>query len=108
MSAPVLAPHNPYDLAQISLLDSNLPPAWNANGNPSFKLGTGSAGRDILSTIMYGSRISLLVAVCAVAMSIILGVGLGLFAGYAGGRVDSVIMRTPTSSSLSRRSLSPC
>ena len=91
--SPVLAPHNPYDLAEISLLNSNLPPAWNANGNADFKLGTDQQGRDILSTIMYGSRISLLVAVSAVAMSMVVGVGLGLLAGYAGGRIDSVIMR---------------
>ncbi|MBS0315439.1 MAG: ABC transporter permease [Burkholderiales bacterium] len=91
--APVLAPHNPYDLAQISLLDSNLPPTWLDGGNPGFKLGTDQQGRDILSTIMYGSRVSLLVAVAAVLMSIALGVGLGLVAGYAGGRTDSVIMR---------------
>ena len=91
--APLLAPHNPYDLAQISLLDSNLPPGWNAGGNPAFPLGTDQQGRDILSTIMYGSRISLLVALCAVAMSIVMGVGLGLLAGYVGGRVDSIIMR---------------
>ncbi len=91
--SPVLAPHNPYDLAEISLLNSNLPPAWNANGNAEFKLGTDQQGRDILSTIMYGSRISLLVAVAAVAMSMIVGVGLGLLAGYVGGRIDSIIMR---------------
>jgi len=91
--APLIAPHNPYDLAQISLLDSNLPPAWHANGNSKFLLGTDQQGRDILSTIMYGSRISLLVAVSAVAMSIVIGVGLGLLAGYVGGRVDGLIMR---------------
>ena len=91
--APILAPHNPYDLAQISLLDSNLPPMWNASGKSEFPLGTDQQGRDILSTIMYGSRISLLVAVCAVLMSIVLGVGLGLLAGYVGGRIDSLIMR---------------
>lgn len=91
--SPVLAPHNPYDLAEISLINSNLPPAWNASGNTDFKLGTDQQGRDILSTIMYGSRLSLLVAVSAVAMSMIVGVGLGLLAGYAGGRIDSIIMR---------------
>ncbi|MEO7255216.1 MAG: ABC transporter permease [Casimicrobium sp.] len=91
--APLIAPHNPYDLAQISLLDSNLPPMWTVSGNPVFPLGTDQQGRDILSTIMYGSRISLLVALCAVAMSIVMGVGLGLLAGYVGGRVDSIIMR---------------
>jgi len=91
--APVLAPHNPYDLTQISLLDSNLPPMWNVSGKAEFPLGTDQQGRDILSTIMYGSRVSLLVALCAVAMSIVMGVGLGLLAGYVGGRVDSIIMR---------------
>ena len=91
--APVIAPHNPYDLAEISLLDSNLPPAWIASGNAKFLLGTDQQGRDILSTIMYGSRVSLLVAVSAVAMSIVMGVSAGLLAGYVGGRVDSVIMR---------------
>jgi peptide/nickel transport system permease protein len=91
--SPILAPHNPYDLTQISLLNSNLPPAWKAEGNASFLLGTDQQGRDILSTIMYGSRVSLLVAVCAVAMSIVLGVSLGLIAGYVGGRLESFIMR---------------
>jgi len=91
--APVIAPHDPYDLAQISLLDSNLPPAWIASGNAKFLLGTDQQGRDILSTIMYGSRVSLLVAVSAVAMSIVMGVSAGLLAGYVGGRVDSIIMR---------------
>jgi peptide/nickel transport system permease protein len=91
--SPILAPHNPYDLAQISLMNSNLPPAWKAEGNSSFLLGTDQQGRDILSTIMYGSRVSLLVAVCAVAMSIVLGVSLGLIAGYVGGRLESFIMR---------------
>ncbi len=91
--APFIAPHNPYDLAQISLLDANLPPMWIVGGNAEFPLGTDQQGRDILSTIMYGSRISLLVALCAVAMSIVMGVGLGLLAGYVGGRIDSIIMR---------------
>jgi peptide/nickel transport system permease protein len=91
--SPLIAPHNPYDLTQISLMNSNLPPAWKAEGNASFPLGTDQQGRDILSTIMYGSRVSLLVAVCAVAMSIVLGVTLGLIAGYVGGRLESFIMR---------------
>ena len=91
--APIIAPHNPYDHAQISLLDSNLPPMCYVSGKADFPLGTDQQGRDILSTIMYGSRISLLVALCAVAMSIVMGVGLGLLAGYVGGRVDSIIMR---------------
>jgi peptide/nickel transport system permease protein len=91
--APILAPHNPYDLSQISLMNSSMPPSWKAEGNASFPLGTDNQGRDILSTIMYGSRVSLLVAVCAVAMSIVMGVTLGLLAGYIGGRLESLIMR---------------
>lgn len=91
--SPLIAPHDPYDLTQISLLNSNLPPSWKAEGNASFPLGTDQQGRDILSTIMYGSRVSLLVALCAVAMSMLLGVSLGLIAGYVGGRIESFIMR---------------
>jgi peptide/nickel transport system permease protein len=91
--APVLAPHDPYDLSQISLINSSLPPAWAKDGNPGFLLGTDNQGRDILSTIMYGSRVSLLVAICAVVIAIVMGVGLGLLSGYVGGRLDSFIMR---------------
>jgi peptide/nickel transport system permease protein len=91
--APILAPHNPYDLSQISLINSNLPPSWMAGGASQFPLGTDQQGRDILSTIMYGSRVSLLVAACAVVVAIFMGVGLGLLAGYVGGRLDSFIMR---------------
>jgi peptide/nickel transport system permease protein len=91
--APILAPHNPYDLAKINLSDSGIPPAWLPGGNPSFRLGTDNQGRDILSTIMYGSRVSLLVALCAVTFSLVVGVTLGLLSGYVGGRLDSFIMR---------------
>jgi peptide/nickel transport system permease protein len=91
--APILAPHNPYDLAKINLADSGLPPAWMPGGNPIFRLGTDNQGRDILSTIMYGSRVSLLVALCAVTFSLVVGVTLGLLSGYVGGRLDSFIMR---------------
>ncbi len=91
--APWLAPHNPYDLAQISLMNSNLPPVFQKGGSSAFLLGTDQQGRDILSTIMYGSRVSLLVAVCATVMSMLIGVTLGLVAGYVGGRIESFIMR---------------
>ncbi|MCS6996959.1 MAG: ABC transporter permease [Casimicrobiaceae bacterium] len=91
--APVLAPHNPYDLAQVSLANSNLPPAFLPGGSPAFPLGTDQQGRDILSTILYGSRISLLVAFSATLMSMLIGVTLGLVAGYVGGRLESFIMR---------------
>src|SRR5690606_28599117 len=91
--APLVAPHNPFDLATLNLLDANLPPAWNAEGDARFWLGTDDQGRDMLSAILYGARISLLVGVASVAFSLVLGVSLGLISGYVGGRVDSVIMR---------------
>jgi peptide/nickel transport system permease protein len=93
VGAPWLAPHNPYDLASIDLSNARLPPAWMADGNASFLLGTDDQGRDILSTIMYGARISLFVGLAAVAVSLVLGVGLGLLSGFAGGRIDAFIMR---------------
>jgi peptide/nickel transport system permease protein len=91
--APLIAPHNPYDLAALSLADSVTPPSWLPNGVKKFFLGTDNQGRDILSTIMYGSRVSLLVALCAVTFSMVVGVTLGLLSGYIGGRLDGFIMR---------------
>ncbi len=91
--APFLAPQNPFDLSVIDLLDSNLPPAWMEEGDPRYLLGTDDQGRDILSTVLYGSRISLLVGFAAVVLSLIVGVGLGLISGYVGGRTDAIIMR---------------
>jgi peptide/nickel transport system permease protein len=91
--APVLAPHNPFDLATITILDASLPPSWLEGGDPRFLLGTDDQGRDVLSTIMYGGRISLVVGVVSVALALVFGVGLGLFSGYAGGMVDAFIMR---------------
>ena len=93
LGAPWLAPHNPYDLASIDLMNARLPPAWMEGGNSSFLLGTDDQGRDILSTIMYGARISLFVGLAAVAASVVLGVGLGLLSGFVGGRIDAFIMR---------------
>ncbi|SEI64678.1 MULTISPECIES: ABC transporter permease [unclassified Achromobacter] len=91
--APVVAPHNPFDLASLSIMDANTPPAWEEGGSPDFLLGTDDQGRDILSAVMYGSRVSLLVGFASVLFSMVLGVTLGLISGYAGGRVDSFIMR---------------
>ncbi len=91
--APLIAPHDPFDLAAIDILDASLPPAWMAQGNAKFLLGTDDQGRDILSTIIYGARISLFVGFASVIFSIILGVGLGLISGYVGGRLDAFIMR---------------
>jgi peptide/nickel transport system permease protein len=91
--APWLAPHNPFDLASLQLLDAFKPPAWSAEGDRLYPLGTDDQGRDVLSAIMYGARVSLLVGFAAVAFSAILGVTLGLLAGYLGGRVDALLMR---------------
>jgi peptide/nickel transport system permease protein len=91
--APWIAPHDPFDLRQLNLLDSHLPPAWLADGDRRYLLGTDDQGRDVLSTILYGSRISLSVGVLSVALAAALGIVLGLIAGYAGGWLDALIMR---------------
>jgi peptide/nickel transport system permease protein len=91
--APLIAPHNPFDLATLNLLDALKPPAWNVDGLALFPLGTDSQGRDLLSAIMYGMRVSLLIGIASVALSMLVGVVLGLLAGYAGGRIDAFIMR---------------
>ncbi len=93
VGAPLFAPHNPFDLSTLDLLDANIPPIWSADGDPRFLLGTDDQGRDMLSAILYGSRISLLVGFASVLFSLVIGVTLGLISGYVGGRVDSVIMR---------------
>jgi peptide/nickel transport system permease protein len=91
--APWLAPHNPFDLATLDLSDARLPPAWMPDGQARYLLGTDDQGRDILSAIMYGARISLFVALAAVLLSVVLGVALGLLSGFVGGRIDAFIMR---------------
>ena len=91
--APLVAPHNPFDLASIDLLDSFIPPVWQDGGDPRFLLGTDDQGRDIFSTIIYGARISLGVSFAAVLFAMALGISLGLLSGYLGGTVDAVIMR---------------
>ncbi|MBI5254959.1 MAG: ABC transporter permease [Burkholderiales bacterium] len=88
-----LAPHNPLDLATLDLMDSRLPPAWMPEGRAKYLLGTDDQGRDILSALMYGSRISLFVGLASVLVSVVVGVGLGLLSGFVGGRVDGFIMR---------------
>jgi peptide/nickel transport system permease protein len=93
VGAPLLAPHNPFDLASLDLMNSFKPPVFQADGDAMFPLGTDDQGRDVLSGIMYGTRISLFVAVLAIGFSITVGVIVGLVAGYAGGVVDAVLMR---------------
>ena len=91
--APWVAPHNPFDLKTLNLLDALTPPAWEAGGKSGFLLGTDDQGRDVLSAIMFGARISLLVGLASVVLALVLGVSLGLVAGYVGGKVDALIMR---------------
>ncbi|MBB3229915.1 ABC transporter permease [Halomonas stenophila] len=91
--APWLAPMNPYDLAQIDILASELPPFWIDGSDPAYLMGTDAQGRDLLSTILYGARVSLIIGFGAVAMQAALGVCFGLLAGYLGGRVDAFLMR---------------
>ena len=92
-AAPLVAPQNPYDPAQLDLINSNLPPIWQADGQAPFYLGTDDQGRDVLSAVLYGLRLSLIVGVLGVLTSGILGIALGLIAGYAGGFLDTLIMR---------------
>jgi peptide/nickel transport system permease protein len=91
--APWIAPHDPFNPATINLLESLTPPSWEEGGDARFLLGTDDQGRDILSTIMFGARISLAVGFAGVMLAAILGITLGLIAGYAGGAVDTLIMR---------------
>lgn len=91
--APWLAPHNPFDLASINLMDALLPPVWETDGQSTYLLGTDSQGRDLFSSLLYGTRISLLIGFASVALAMVVGIFLGLVAGYAGGRIDAFIMR---------------
>jgi peptide/nickel transport system permease protein len=91
--APLIAPHDPYDLASFDILDAELPPVWLEGSDPRFLLGTDAQGRDLFSAILYGARISLIVGVLAVAIQAAIGIPLGLFAGYVGGRLDGLISR---------------
>ena len=88
-----IAPHNPFDLTTLELGDARLPPAWDAMGSAKYLLGTDDQGRDILSALMYGSRISLAVGFASVVLSVLTGVSLGLVAGFFGGWVDAALMR---------------
>jgi peptide/nickel transport system permease protein len=93
VGAPILAPFNPFDLASLDLMDAFNPPAFMAEGSAAHFLGTDDQGRDVLSAIMYGARVSLFVGISATAFALLLGVLVGLVAGYAGGVVDAVLMR---------------
>ena len=91
--AGIVAPHNPFDLTTLELSDARLPPAWIEGGKATFFLGTDDQGRDILSALMYGARISLAVGIISVILSVLIGVSLGLLAGFLGGWIDTLLMR---------------
>ncbi len=91
--APVISPHNPYDTTTIDIMDSELPPAWMDGGEDRFVLGTDNMGRDLFSTMLYGLRTSVVIGVGAVLFQAILGIIVGLTAGYLGGKVDAFLMR---------------
>lgn len=93
LGAPWLAPHNPFNLASVDLMDALLPPAWQSEGQLNYLLGTDSQGRDLFSALLYGTRISLLIGFASVILAMVVGIGLGLIAGYSGGRIDAFIMR---------------
>lgn len=88
-----VAPHKPFDLATLELGDAFLPPRWVEGGNAKYLLGTDDQGRDIFSALMFGARISLMVGFASVVLSMLIGVSLGLFSGFVGGRIDAFIMR---------------
>ncbi|MGQ0654927.1 MAG: ABC transporter permease [Betaproteobacteria bacterium] len=91
--SPWISPQDPFDAAALDLNAAFKPPAWLEGGDAAFPLGSDNQGRDILSTIMHGARISLGIGLASVALALLLGVSLGLMAGYFGGRLDAVIMR---------------
>jgi peptide/nickel transport system permease protein len=91
--APLLAPQNPYDLTSLSIMDNRLPPGSTAMSGMTYWLGTDAQGRDMLSAILYGIRISLVVGLLATACAAAIGMGVGLFAGYLGGLIETALMR---------------
>jgi peptide/nickel transport system permease protein len=93
IAAPLIAPHTPFDPASLDLMDASTPPAWFEDGTTKFLLGTDDQGRDILSTILYGSRISIFVGFASMVLAMIIGITLGLVSGYIGGAVEAFIMR---------------
>jgi len=91
--AGVLSPQNPFDPAQLNLMNAFTPPLWAEGGESRFLLGTDDQGRDLFSAILYGSRLSLMVGFASVALAMIVGITLGIVAGYVGGKTDAIIMR---------------
>lgn len=93
MCAPIIAPYNPYDMSTIDIMDSEIPPCWIEGGESRFLLGTDIQGRDMLSTMLYGLRTSVVIGLGSVILQAFLGIIIGLTAGYFGGKIDSFLMR---------------
>jgi peptide/nickel transport system permease protein len=91
--APWVAPYNPFDVKSLNLMDAFTPPAWNSGGSTAHLLGTDNQGRDVLSAILWGTRVSLMIGLAAIVLSVTTGVLLGLLAGFRGGWVEAIIMR---------------
>ncbi len=91
--APIFAPHNPYDQATLDIMDAEYPPAWMDDSDPRFLLGTDDQGRDILSAMLYGMRVSLIIGFGSVILQVLLGIIIGLAAGYGSSRLDNFLMR---------------
>lgn len=92
-AAPLYVPQNPFDPAQLDLLNAEYPPIWSEGGQWPYLLGTDTQGRDILSAILYGSRVSILIGLASVFFALVVGIGTGLVAGYYGGYVEDGLMR---------------
>jgi peptide/nickel transport system permease protein len=93
LTAPWISPMNPYDVNNIDIMNSEIPPSWTAEGSPEFLLGTDNMGRDMLSTMLYGLRTSIIIGLGAVFLQGLIGVVVGLTAGYMGGKTDAILMR---------------
>ena len=91
--APLIAPQNPYDGAQLDMWQAELPPIWEDRGEWPFLLGTDTQGRDMLSAILYGTRISIVIGIASVALSLLIGMSAGLVSGFFGGFIDNFLMR---------------
>ena len=92
-AAPLVAPQNPYDISQLFIEKAEIPPIWSRDGEWPFLLGTDPQGRDVLSAILFGTRLSLLIGVASVAASMAIGVSVGLAGGFLGGWIDTLLMR---------------
>jgi peptide/nickel transport system permease protein len=93
LSAPLVAPYNTYDTSTIDIMDAEIPPSWMEGGDDRFLLGTDIQGRCLLSTMIYGLRVSFLIGCGAVALQGLIGILVGLFSGYFGGKIDGFLMR---------------